>query len=49
MSKCENEMIFIETERLRLRQWQDKDLALMIAMNQDSQVMEFFPNVLTAE
>ena len=40
--------IFIETERLNLRQWQTSDEATYIAMNSDAEVMEFFPSVLTA-
>ncbi|KUL22011.1 GNAT family N-acetyltransferase [Actinoplanes awajinensis] len=37
------------TERLRLRQWTDDDLAGWVAMNADPRVREFFPEVLTAE
>ncbi|MEO7530298.1 MAG: GNAT family N-acetyltransferase [Sediminibacterium sp.] len=39
--------IFIETERLYLRQWKPTDAATYIAMNHDQHVMEFFPATLT--
>lgn len=42
-------MTYIETERLHLRQWEDKDLPFFIAMNQDPLVMEFFLKTLTSE
>ncbi len=42
-------MTYIETERLRLRQWEEKDLPVFIAMNQDPWVMEFFLKTLTSE
>jgi [ribosomal protein S5]-alanine N-acetyltransferase len=41
--------IFIETERLYLRQWQQTDEDLYIVMNQSKDVMEFFPATLTDE
>ncbi len=41
--------IFIETERLYLRQWQPDDEAAYITMNQDEKVMEFSPTTLTTE
>jgi RimJ/RimL family protein N-acetyltransferase len=41
--------IIIESERLRLRQWEDKDLPFFIAMNKDPEVMHFLPKQLTAE
>lgn len=37
-----------ETERLRLRQWRDEDLAPFRAMGADPRVMEFFPEPLDA-
>lgn len=40
-------MIFIETERLILREWKPEDLAPFAAINQDPKVMECFPNLLT--
>ena len=44
-----NAKIFIETERLYLRQWQPGDEVMYIEMNQDNEVMDFFPSTLTAE
>ncbi len=41
--------IILETERLILREWQDKDIPAFAAMNQDPKVMEFFPAMLTPE
>ncbi len=41
--------IFIETERLLLREWQTADEAAYIEMNQDAAVMEFFPSLFTTE
>ena len=41
--------IFIETERLNLRQWRSSDHEPYIAMNLDKEVMEFFPAQLSAE
>lgn len=37
------------TERLALRQWTDDDLYPFIAMNEDPEVMEYFPAPLRAE
>jgi [ribosomal protein S5]-alanine N-acetyltransferase len=37
----------LETERLILRAFKDSDTQPLIAMNQDSKVMEFFPNCLS--
>jgi ribosomal-protein-alanine N-acetyltransferase len=42
-------MIYYETARLILREWIDSDLEPFAAMNADSKVMEFFPQVRTAE
>lgn len=39
----------ITTPRLGLRQWQDSDLPLYQVMNQDPDVMRFFPFLMTAE
>ena len=36
----------LRTSRLLLRAWQDEDLPAFAAMNDDSQVMEFFPRPL---
>ena len=35
----------LTTNRLGLRNWQENDLAEMIAINQDAKVMEFFPGL----
>lgn len=42
-------MIYIETDRLILRDWKAEDLPLFIAMNKDERVMRYFPSVLTDE
>lgn len=39
----------IETERLRLRQWQDSDYPLFARINADVESMRFFPATLTVE
>lgn len=39
----------IETNRLLLRAWSDEDIAPFFSMNQDSQVMEFIPNLWTMD
>ena len=36
-------MIFLETDRLRLRSWRDDDLEPFAAMNAHEKVMEFYP------
>lgn len=38
-----------ETERLILRNWEAKDTAPFIKMNQDPKVMEFFPGLYSSE
>ena len=40
------ELIEIETERLRLRQWIESDREPFARLNNDPQVMEFFPSIL---
>lgn len=40
------ELLEFESERLRLRQWQESDLAPFAALNADPRVMEFFPEPL---
>lgn len=40
-------MIYIETERLILRDWKEDDLKLFQLMNQDPITMEYFLNMLT--
>ena len=42
------EVIEVETERLRLRQWKPSDRMPFSALNADSRVMEFFPSPLTS-
>jgi RimJ/RimL family protein N-acetyltransferase len=44
-----NDKIFVETDRLILRQWKNADEDLYAAMNADPVVMEFFPALLTRE
>ncbi|MCC5575346.1 GNAT family N-acetyltransferase [Microtetraspora sp. AC03309] len=39
----------IETERLVLRRWQEKDREPFAALNADPEVMEYFPATLTRE
>lgn len=41
--------IFIETQRLILRQWKKTDYIPYIKLNQDKEVMELFPSVKTEE
>lgn len=42
-------MIYIETARLRLRDWQEADFELFSRMNADEEVMKFFPKTLSKE
>lgn len=42
-------MIYFETERLWLRDWQEADLELFCKMNADDEVMRYFPKKLTTE
>lgn len=42
-------IIFIETERLLLRQWKATDLSTYISLNQDKEVMQYFPSLLSEE
>ncbi len=42
-------IIFAETERLRLRSWKPEDLPLFAAINKDARVMNFFPATLTED
>ncbi len=42
-------MKIIETKRLRLRQWQDRDYEPFAQLNADAEVMKYFPNTLTKE
>lgn len=41
--------IIVETSRLILRQWKESDHEPYIQMNQDKEVMEFFPSTLTRD
>lgn len=38
-----------ETERLILRQWQESDTQPFVSLNQDSDVLRFFPRVYTPD
>jgi RimJ/RimL family protein N-acetyltransferase len=40
------ELIELETERLRLRQWIELDREPFARLNADPRVMEFFPSIL---
>lgn len=42
-------MIFYETERLILRDWLDSDIEPYIALNQDPDVLKYFPRLYTKE
>lgn len=39
----------LSTDRLRLRRWIDADVEPFVRMNQDAEVMRYFPRVNTAE
>ncbi|MFS8183596.1 GNAT family N-acetyltransferase [Pseudovibrio denitrificans] len=39
----------IETERLVLRKWEERDLDGLVEMNSDPRVMEFFPDVMSRD
>ena len=39
----------LESQRLRLRQWRESDLAPFAKMNADPEVMRYFPNCLSKE
>lgn len=41
--------IVLTTDRLNLREWEDRDLEPFSRMNADPQVMKYFPSLLTAE
>ncbi|VAW70874.1 Acetyltransferase, GNAT family [hydrothermal vent metagenome] len=43
------EVIEIETERLILRQWREDDKNLFAKLNADPKVMQYYPDVLSAE
>lgn len=42
-------MKYFETDRLVFRTWKESDTDHFIAMNQDPEVMRYFPNTLTKE
>lgn len=42
-------MIYIETTRLRLRDWQEADFEPFSRMNADEEVMRYFPKTLSKE
>jgi RimJ/RimL family protein N-acetyltransferase len=44
-----NTRVFLETKRLRLRQWVTGDLEPFSDMNQDPVVMEYFPGLIPRE
>ncbi|WP_417452033.1 GNAT family N-acetyltransferase [Kordiimonas sp.] len=41
--------VFVETERLKLREWCHEDRAAFAAMNADADVMRYFPHVQSRE
>ena len=41
--------MLLESERLRIRNWEDEDTDVFYALNSDLEVMEYFPSVLTRE
>ena len=41
--------VYIETDRLLLRQWTPSDKPVFFELNSDPKVMEFFPSTLTRE
>lgn len=42
-------MIYFETDRLRMRAFETKDLLDFKKMNEDPEVMKYFPKILTHE
>jgi len=42
-------MIYLETSRLQLRDWEAEDLEPFSQLNADEQVMRYFPKTLTSE
>jgi len=42
-------IIELQTQRLLLRQWQEKDYPLFALINADPTVMQYYPDVLSAE
>ncbi|XQY91402.1 GNAT family N-acetyltransferase [Metabacillus sp. HB246100] len=42
-------MVYIETERVRLRRWKEEDLEPFGQLNADQEVMRYFPSTLSKE
>ncbi|NWQ42821.1 GNAT family N-acetyltransferase [Bacillus sp. EB106-08-02-XG196] len=42
-------MIYLETSRLKLRDWEDTDLEPFSRLNADEKVMKYFPKTLSSE
>ena len=49
ISTSTKQLIELETERLKLRAWQESDLQPFAELNADKDVMHYFPSVLTRE
>lgn len=49
MKEVKEGKAFLESKRLKLRQWQASDLVAFAKLNSDPKVMEFFPNPLGRE
>ena len=49
ISTSTKQLIELETERLKLRAWQESDLQPFAELNADKDVMLYFPSVLTRE
>ena len=49
ISTTTKQLIELETERLKLRAWQESDLQPFAELNADKDVMHYFPSVLTRE
>jgi len=41
------EVIQLETQRLKLRQWQESDYPIFAEMNSDPEVMKYYPSLMT--
>ncbi|GIP62933.1 hypothetical protein J32TS6_14880 [Virgibacillus pantothenticus] len=42
-------MIYIETSRLKLRDWEETDIVPFAELNADENVMRYFPKTLSTE
>jgi len=49
MKEVKEGKAFLESKRLKLRQWQESDLVAFAKLNSDPKVMKFFPNPLGRE